>query len=62
MNSSAMSPFIGKLFDLLADESFSKILSWTDDGESFCIADIHAFGDQILGTHFKATTLQSFIR
>ncbi|RIA95968.1 HSF-type DNA-binding-domain-containing protein [Glomus cerebriforme] len=54
--------FVKKLFKMLEDESYSDIVSWGINGDSFVVKEIDAFTKTILPRHFKHSNFASFVR
>ncbi|CAG8485191.1 6377_t:CDS:2 [Ambispora leptoticha] len=54
--------FVKKLFKMLEDESYSDIVSWGVNGDSFVVKEIDAFTKTILPRHFKHSNFASFVR
>ena len=55
-------PFPLKLYDLVNNENNSHIITWTEDGLSFIIKDIHKFIYEILPKKFDTKLFSSFNR
>jgi len=60
--SCSQKPFIGKLIEILNDESNSNIISWNYSGTSFIVKDPDAFSQVILPKYFKSNNFNSFVR
>ena len=54
--------FILKTYDMLNENKFEGIMSWTEDGKAFQISDVPAFTELILPTCFKHKNFSSFVR
>ncbi|SCU91740.1 LAME_0E13630g1_1 [Lachancea meyersii CBS 8951] len=54
--------FVRKLFKILEDGQYTRIVKWTEDGDSFVVLDTNAFTTQILPRHFKHSNFSSFVR
>ena len=54
--------FLLKLYDILENDEYKKIISWSEDGNNFVIHDTHAFSQNILPQYFKHNNYSSFIR
>ncbi|PKY53864.1 hypothetical protein RhiirA4_47244 [Rhizophagus irregularis] len=61
-NTSGGPDFVKKLFKMLEDESYSDIVSWGINGDSFVVKEIDAFTKTILPRHFKHSNFASFVR
>ncbi|KAH3680031.1 hypothetical protein WICPIJ_008444, partial [Wickerhamomyces pijperi] len=59
---SGSTDFVKKLFLMLEDNSYSKIVRWTDKGDSFVVIDNNEFTKEILPKHFKHSNFASFVR
>lgn len=57
-----MNLFIDKLYNILGDKSYHKIIGWDPDGLAFSIHDPVIFTEVVLPKHFKHNNLFSFIR
>jgi flavodoxin len=55
-------PFPLKLYDLVNNENNAKIITWSEDGLSFVIKDIHKFIYEILPKKFDTKLFSSFNR
>ncbi|CAI9581871.1 unnamed protein product [Staurois parvus] len=51
-----------KLWALLEDPSNGDVITWSWDGQNFCILDDQRFSKEILPKYFKHNNLSSFIR
>lgn len=60
--SSGSTDFVKKLFQMLEDDSYKKIVRWADEGDSFIIVDTNEFTKDILPKHFKHSNFASFVR
>ncbi|PVU89934.1 hypothetical protein BB561_005109 [Smittium simulii] len=54
--------FVKKLFRILEDESYSKIIFWNYNGESFIVQDPNELSKVVLPQHFKHNNFASFVR
>ncbi|XP_040178850.1 heat shock factor protein 3-like isoform X2 [Rana temporaria] len=54
--------FLMKLWALLEDQRNSDVITWSWDGQNFCILDDQRFSKEILPKYFKHNNLSSFIR
>ena len=54
--------FLESLVNILDNETFHNIISWSAKGDSFIIHDIKAFSDNILPSSFKHKNFASFHR
>ncbi|CAG8581099.1 6300_t:CDS:2, partial [Scutellospora calospora] len=54
--------FVRKLFKMLEDSSYSDVVSWGANGDSFVVKEIDAFTKTILPRHFKHSNFASFVR
>ncbi|PVU85850.1 hypothetical protein BB560_006209 [Smittium megazygosporum] len=54
--------FVKKLFRILEDESYSKIIFWSKSGESFIVKDQNELSKSVLPKHFKHNNFASFVR
>lgn len=59
---SGSTDFVKKLFLMLEDNSYSRIVRWTDKGDSFVVIDNNEFTKEILPKHFKHSNFASFVR
>lgn len=68
MNDAAMnaannsSDFVRKLYKMLEDPSYSSVVRWGDDGDSFVVLENEKFTKSILPKHFKHSNFASFVR
>jgi len=56
------SDFVRKLYKMLEDPSYSSVVRWGDDGDSFVILENEQFTKSILPKHFKHSNFASFVR
>jgi osomolarity two-component system response regulator SKN7 len=61
-NKASMNLFIDKLFGMLCERTYQKVISWDPDGLTFSIHDPVKFTETVLNKHFKHNNLFSFIR
>ena len=54
--------FLQKTFDMLNEETLSKIISWNPDGTEFIIYNVNEFSEKVLPLYFKHSNFASFIR
>lgn len=62
MQKLSISAFIDKTWTMLESNSFSEVVRWTEDGNSFRIIDEAAFEKDVLPIYFKHSNLTSFQR
>ncbi|KAA8649790.1 hypothetical protein EYZ11_005374 [Aspergillus tanneri] len=56
------SDFVRKLYKMLEDPSYSEIVRWGDEGDSFVVLECEKFTKTILPKHFKHSNFASFVR
>ncbi|KAL2441699.1 Transcription factor SKN7 [Exophiala dermatitidis] len=56
------SDFVRKLYKMLEDPSYSSVVRWSDDGDSFVVLENEKFTKSILPKHFKHSNFASFVR
>jgi osomolarity two-component system response regulator SKN7 len=56
------SDFVRKLYKMLEDPSYSSVVRWGDDGDSFVVLENETFTKSILPKHFKHSNFASFVR
>ncbi|KAL3479501.1 HSF-type DNA-binding-domain-containing protein [Aspergillus californicus] len=56
------SDFVRKLYKMLEDPSYSAIVRWGDEGDSFVVLECEKFTKTILPKHFKHSNFASFVR
>ncbi|OJJ82836.1 putative stress response transcription factor SrrA/Skn7 [Aspergillus glaucus CBS 516.65] len=56
------SDFVRKLYKMLEDPSYSEIVRWGDEGDSFVVLECEKFTKTILPRHFKHSNFASFVR
>ncbi|WEW60616.1 kinase-regulated stress-responsive transcription factor skn7 [Emydomyces testavorans] len=56
------SDFVRKLYKMLEDPSYSQIVRWGDDRDSFVVLECEKFTKSILPKHFKHSNFASFVR
>lgn len=61
-NSNNSSDFVRKLYKMLEDPSYSSVVRWGDDGDSFVVLENEKFTKHILPKHFKHSNFASFVR
>jgi Heat shock transcription factor len=54
--------FLENLVCILDQNTYSDIISWSEDGHSFMIHNIKEFSEQVLPLHFKHKNFSSFHR
>ncbi|PVU88349.1 hypothetical protein BB559_005604 [Furculomyces boomerangus] len=54
--------FVKKLFRILEDDSYRKIILWGDAGDSFIVCDQNELSKNVLPQHFKHNNFASFVR
>ncbi|OLY79765.1 Transcription factor SKN7 [Smittium mucronatum] len=54
--------FVKKLFRILEDDSYHKIVFWGDSGDSFIVGDQNELSKYVLPQHFKHNNFASFVR
>ncbi|OMJ12632.1 Transcription factor prr1 [Smittium culicis] len=54
--------FVKKLFRILEDDSYHKIIFWSDLGDSFIVRDQSELSKHVLPQHFKHNNFASFVR
>ncbi|ORZ19618.1 DNA-binding domain of heat shock transcription factor, partial [Absidia repens] len=47
---------------ILNDNAIQEMVSWSNDGQRFCIYDIPSFSKMVLPQHFKHSNWPSFVR
>ncbi|KAL6007244.1 hypothetical protein ACLOJK_032740 [Asimina triloba] len=55
-------PFLTKIFDMVDDPSTDPVVSWSREGNSFIVWDLHSFSMNLLPRHFKHNNFSSFVR
>ncbi|KAK7245431.1 hypothetical protein RIF29_40277 [Crotalaria pallida] len=55
-------PFLTKTFDAVDDPTTNHIVSWSRNGASFVVWDLHAFSRNLLPRYFKHNNFSSFVR
>ncbi|KAK5082107.1 kinase-regulated stress-responsive transcription factor skn7 [Lithohypha guttulata] len=61
-NANNSSDFVRKLYKMLEDPSYSSVVRWGDDGDSFVVLENEKFTKHILPKHFKHSNFASFVR
>ncbi|KAL1962956.1 hypothetical protein VTN77DRAFT_8802 [Rasamsonia byssochlamydoides] len=56
------SDFVRKLYKMLEDPTYSEIVRWGDEGDSFVVLECEKFTKTILPKHFKHSNFASFVR
>nr|XP_008118581.1 PREDICTED: heat shock factor protein 3 isoform X1 [Anolis carolinensis] len=54
--------FLAKLWALVEDSGSDDVISWSKNGQNFCILDEQRFAKELLPKYFKHNNLSSFIR
>ncbi|XP_042335298.1 heat shock factor protein 3-like isoform X2 [Sceloporus undulatus] len=54
--------FLAKLWALVEDPASDDVISWSPNGQNFCILDEQRFAKELLPKYFKHNNLSSFIR
>ncbi|KAI8076746.1 HSF-type DNA-binding-domain-containing protein [Halteromyces radiatus] len=54
--------FITKLCMMVNDQTVQEMISWSEDGERFCVFDIPGFSKVVLPQYFKHSNWPSFVR
>ena len=54
--------FLLKLYNILENDEYKNIISWSEDGNNFVIHNTHSFSQNILPQYFKHNNYSSFIR
>jgi osomolarity two-component system, response regulator SKN7 len=62
MQQKGASEFVKKLFRMLDDTSYSTIVSWSPNGDSFIVRDMNDFTKYVLPRHFRHSNFASFVR
>lgn len=47
---------------MVNDQNIKKLISWSDNGESFFVFDIYEFSQVVLPQYFKHNKWSSFVR
>ncbi|XP_060195334.1 heat stress transcription factor A-6a-like [Lycium barbarum] len=55
------SPFVLKIYEMLADAKFNSLISWSNNGTSFIIHDNHKFAVEVLPCFFRHNNISSFV-
>ncbi|XP_015065476.1 heat stress transcription factor B-3-like [Solanum pennellii] len=55
------SPFVLKIYEMLADIQFKSLISWSNNGTSFIIHDNHKFAVDVLPRFFRHNNISSFV-
>ncbi|XP_026530406.1 heat shock factor protein 3-like isoform X1 [Notechis scutatus] len=61
-SSSSVPGFLAKLWTLVEDPGSDDVISWSRNGQNFCILDEQRFAKELLPKYFKHNNLSSFIR
>ncbi|KAL9609156.1 MAG: hypothetical protein Q9167_006051 [Letrouitia subvulpina] len=56
------SDFVRKLYKMLEDPTYSQVVRWGDEGDSFVVLENERFTKSILPKHFKHSNFASFVR
>ncbi|KAM6426929.1 heat shock factor protein 3-like isoform 1-T1 [Liasis olivaceus] len=59
---SSVPGFLAKLWALVEDPGSDDVISWSRNGQNFCILDEQRFAKELLPKYFKHNNLSSFIR
>ncbi|XP_034291079.1 heat shock factor protein 3-like isoform X3 [Pantherophis guttatus] len=59
---SSVPGFLAKLWSLVEDPGSDDVISWSRNGQNFCILDEQRFAKELLPKYFKHNNLSSFIR
>ncbi|KAL7979912.1 hypothetical protein Chor_004381 [Crotalus horridus] len=59
---SSVPGFLAKLWALVEDSGSDDVISWSRNGQNFCILDEQRFAKELLPKYFKHNNLSSFIR
>lgn len=57
-----VTPFLSKLYDILAESSNSSLVHWLDSGDCFEVKKPTEFAHQILPNYYKHNNFSSFVR
>ncbi|KAI4199506.1 MAG: hypothetical protein LQ350_004572 [Teloschistes chrysophthalmus] len=62
VGANSSSDFVRKLYKMLEDPSYSQVVRWGDEGDSFVVLENERFTKSILPKHFKHSNFASFVR
>ena len=54
--------FLMKTYEILENNKFSDIISWTKNGEGFIVKKVKEFSDTVLPVYFRHNNYTSFVR
>ena len=54
--------FLSKLYDILNNTTYKKIIYWNKEGKGIIIANVNEFSTMILPKYFRSSTYSSFVR
>eukprot|EP00826_Nyctotherus_ovalis_P030929 TRINITY_DN2469_c0_g1_i6.p1 TRINITY_DN2469_c0_g1~~TRINITY_DN2469_c0_g1_i6.p1 ORF type:complete len:347 (+),score=109.93 TRINITY_DN2469_c0_g1_i6:170-1210(+) len=54
--------FLSKVYDILEEPSFAKIICWNENGTGFVVKKVNDFTDKVLPNYFKHKNFASFVR
>ncbi|ORZ05366.1 HSF-type DNA-binding-domain-containing protein [Absidia repens] len=54
--------FVHKLYNMVLDDQFQHLISWSYTGSSFIVCNIMEFSRDVLPKHFKHNNFSSFVR
>ncbi|KAJ1931064.1 Heat shock transcription factor, partial [Linderina pennispora] len=57
-----VTPFLNKLYNMVDDAASDDLIRWSDDGNSFIVAQHEDFAKQVLPRFFKHNNFSSFVR
>ncbi|KAL1917624.1 uncharacterized protein VTP21DRAFT_4017 [Calcarisporiella thermophila] len=60
--SKPISSFVRKLINMVNDENFQHLISWSYSGSSFIVCNVQEFSRSVLPVHFKHNNFSSFVR
>ena len=61
-NNSKCNSFLSKLYDILNDNAYKKIICWNNEGTCIIISDMNKFCNNVLPKYFKHNNYSSFVR
>ena len=62
INESKIDKFLLKLYEILNNKKYSKIIHWSQDGSFIVITNIQALSQKVLPIYFKHQNYSSFVR
>ena len=62
MNDSKSDKFLLKLYEILNDEQYNKIIHWSQNGSYIVISNVYALTKKILPIFFNHQNYSSFVR